>query len=201
MRAGRGTVSTRHYVLLDRDGTIIEDKHYLHDPDGVELVPGAVEGLKRMKELGYGLVVLTNQSGVGRGYFPEDDVHAVNARMMELLAEHDIHIDAVYHCPHTPDDGCRCRKPEAGMMMQAAGELGFDPFDSFMIGDKKADVQLGRNTGATSILVRTGKGATQEPACEGIFDYAVDDLRGAAEVIEAVKIKKDGRAPGARRTQ
>lgn len=194
-------MSGRRFVLLDRDGTVIEDKHYLHDPEGVELLPGALKGLRRMQDLGFGLALLTNQSGVGRGYFTEDDVHAVNNRLLAMLLEQGVRIDAVYHCPHAPEENCRCRKPEPGMMLQAAGELGFDPFDCFMIGDKLADVQLGRNTGAVPILVRTGKGAQEEDACRGIADFVVDDLAQAADIIERVSRQQVGRLDSPKRPQ
>lgn len=177
----------RSFVLLDRDGTVIVDKHYLSDPDKVELLPGAVDGLRRMQELGFGLALLTNQSGVGRGYFSEEDVQRVNARLLAMLEANGVHVEAVYYCPHGPDEQCHCRKPQTGMMVQAATELVFDPFDCFMIGDKLADVQLGHDTGAVAILVRTGKGASEEPLCHGIADYVVDDLCQAAGVIEQIK--------------
>ncbi len=174
---------SKKYILLDRDGTIIHDRHYLHDPDGVELLPGAVEGLKRMVEMGFGLAVLTNQSGVGRGYYDEASVHACNARMAELLLPHGIVLDGVFHCPHTPEDKCRCRKPEPGLMEQAVESLGFKPGEAFMVGDKEADMGVGRNTGATTILVRTGKGAAHEERCRESADYVTDDLCGAAAII------------------
>lgn len=176
----------KQYILLDRDGTIIYDKHYLHDPDGVELLPGAVEGLKRMVDMGYGLAVLTNQSGVGRGYFDHASVAACNARMEELLAPHGIVLDGIYYCPHTPEEGCRCRKPEPGLMEQAAEVLGFDPGESFMVGDKVADMGVGKNTGATTILVRTGKGAVHEERCKDSADHVVDDLKGVADIIASL---------------
>ncbi len=194
-------MSKRRFVLLDRDGTVIVDKHYLHDPELVELLPGAVSGLRRMQDMGFGLALLTNQSGVGRGYFSENDVHAVNNRLLAMLAEQGVTIDAVYHCPHAPEEQCRCRKPEPGMMMQAAGELGFDPFDCFMVGDKLVDVQLGRNTGAVSILVRTGKGAEEESRCKGVADFVVDDLAQAAEIIASLKDKQAGRLDSPKRPQ
>ena len=171
------------YVLLDRDGTIMYDKHYLHDPDGVELLPGAVEGLRRLADLGFKFAVLTNQSGVGRGYFDEAAVHACNERLSELLAPHGVRIEAYFYCPHTPDDECGCRKPETGLMAQAAQALGFDPKRSWMIGDKTADMGVGRNSGARTILVRTGKGAEHEARCREWTDHVADDLRGAADVI------------------
>ena len=176
----------RRFVLLDRDGTIIVDKHYLHDPDGVELLPMAAEGLRRLQGLGLGLAVLTNQSGIGRGYYDEASVHACNARMVELLAAEGVTLDGVYFCPHEPGAGCDCRKPMPGLMRRAAEELGFDPARAFMVGDKDADMGVGKATGATTILVRTGKGAAQEPACTDLTDFVADDLFGAALCIESL---------------
>lgn len=176
----------KKYILLDRDGTVIFDKHYLSDPDGVELLPGAVEGLKAMVDMGFGLVILTNQSGVGRGYYDDASVHACNERMAELLQPHGVSFDGVFYCPHTPDEACACRKPQPGLMEQAASFLGFDPAASYMIGDKEADMGVGRNTGATTILVRTGKGADHEERCRDLADHVVDDLRGAAAVIRSL---------------
>lgn len=175
---------SKRFVLLDRDGTIIIDKHYLSDPDGVELLPGAINGLKRMQSLGLGLAVLTNQSGVERGYYTDADVHACNRRMMEMLRAEGIEVAAVYYCPHAPETRCDCRKPAQGLMEQAAQHLGFDPKNAFMIGDKSADMGVGRNAGATTILVRTGKGAAEEEKCGDLTDRVVDDLVGAAAIIE-----------------
>jgi len=176
----------QQYILLDRDGTIIFDKHYLSDPDGVELLPNAGEGLKKMKDLGYGLAVLTNQSGVGRGYYDEVSVHACNQRMIELLAPFGVTIEGVYHCPHEPEAECDCRKPAPGLMEQAAEAHGFDPREAYMIGDKYADMGVGKATGATTILVRTGKGAEQEEKCRDSADHVVDDLLAAAAIIKSI---------------
>ncbi len=174
------------YILLDRDGTIIFDKHYLSDPDGVELLPGAAEGLQRMVELGFKIGVLTNQSGVGRGYYSHDSVHACNKRMAELLKPYGVEIEGVYYCPHAPEDECDCRKPKAGLMEQAIEAHGFDPSEAFMIGDKEADMGVGQNTGATTILVRTGKGKEHEERCQGMADFVADDLGEAAEFIASL---------------
>lgn len=171
------------YVLLDRDGTIIFDRHYLHDPAGVELLPGAAKGLRRMRELGWGLAVLTNQSGVGRGYYDEASVHACNARMAELLMAQGVRLDGIFFCPHEPEAACGCRKPASGLMEQAARSLGFDPRASVMIGDKDVDMLLGRAVGATTILVRTGKGADHEARCRESADFVVDDLLQAADIL------------------
>ncbi len=176
----------KRFVLLDRDGTIIVDKHYLHDPDGVELLPGALAGLKKIQAMGFGLAVLTNQSGVGRGYYSDADVHACNRRMVEMLGAEGVSVAAVYYCPHAPEEECGCRKPETGLMDQAAEHLGFDPAEAFMIGDKLADMGVGRKSGATTILVRTGKGAAEEAKCIGLADHVVDDLKEAAGIIESL---------------
>ncbi len=171
------------FVLLDRDGTIIVDKHYLHEPEKVELLPGAGEGLKVMCEMGYRLAVLTNQSGVGRGYYDEASIHACNDRMIELLKPYGVKIDGIFFCPHAPEDDCVCRKPASGLMDEAARSLKFDPRQAVMIGDKSADMGVGRKTGAVTILVRTGKGAAHEELCQDSADYIVDDLVQAAKVI------------------
>lgn len=181
----------KKYIVLDRDGTVIFDRHYLSDPDGVELLPGAAEGLRRMVDMGFDLVLLSNQSGVGRGYFDDASVHACNDRMAELLKPHGVTFKAMYYCPHTPEENCDCRKPGIGLMEQAARELGFDPADVFMIGDKTADMGVGRNSGATTILVRTGKGAAHEALCPEDTDYVEDDLRGVARRIAAL-LAEDG---------
>ena len=177
---------SRRFVLLDRDGTIIVERHYLSKPEQVELLPGAVEGLKQMTELGYGLAVVTNQSGVGRGYFDLAALHAIHERLHELLAVEGVKLDGLYYCPHLPEDICDCRKPAVGMLLRAAAELSFRPEESVVVGDKACDVDLGRAVGATTVLVRTGYGARQE--AEGTAaDYVVDDLRGAAGILSRLK--------------
>ncbi|WP_027180153.1 D-glycero-beta-D-manno-heptose 1,7-bisphosphate 7-phosphatase [Maridesulfovibrio bastinii] len=171
----------KKYVLLDRDGTIIIDKHYLCDPAGVELLPGVVDGLKKFQKSGYGLIILTNQSGIGRGYYQEKDMHAVNNRMTELLAEHGISIAKIYFCPHAPEQNCNCRKPETGMVEAAIRDFGFNIKDSLIIGDKICDIECGIKSGAASILVRTGKGAKEESKCTGKADYIADTISEAAD--------------------
>ncbi len=171
------------YILLDRDGTIIKDKHYLSEPEGVELLPNAAEGLKLMQSAGYGLIVVTNQSGIGRGYYAESDMVSVNTRMQDLLAESGVEFVSIYHCPHAPGQECNCRKPKTGMFEQAIAEFGVNPADSYVIGDKICDVELGLAKGAGAILVRTGKGLEEEPTCVGKATYIADDLVDAAKFI------------------
>ena len=174
----------RRLVLLDRDGTIIVERHYLSNPFQVELIPGVAEGLRQLSQKGLGLVVLTNQSGVRRGFFDETRLILIHQRLCELLAAEQVWLDGIYYCPHVPEDGCSCRKPQPGLIEQAKKQLNFDPQAAFVIGDKPCDVELGQRVGATTILVRTGYGA--EVAAEALVtpDYIVDDMREAAQVIE-----------------
>ncbi len=178
---------SRPFILLDRDGTLNVEKHYLSDPARLELYPGVGAALKRLRERGYGLVVLTNQSGIGRGYFSLEAVGKVHERLRELLAAEGASVDGIYICPHGPDQACDCRKPLPGMANQAMAEFGFDPKTSLMIGDKAADIGLGQAIGAKTILVRTGWGADSEKAGDCAPDAVVDDLTAAVAWIEANK--------------
>jgi len=173
----------RRYVLLDRDGTLIVERHYLGDPGQVELLPGTIEGLRRLSRLGLGLAVVTNQSGIGRGYFDADQVAAVHRRLCILLAAGNVFLDGIFVCPHTPEDDCACRKPGTGLIEQASAQLGCRPCEAFVVGDKPCDVELGRRVGATTILVRTGYGAETEGSHPRAADYVADDVRGAAGII------------------
>lgn len=173
----------RTYVLLDRDGTIIYDRHYLADPAGVELLPGATDGLRKLQQLGCGLVVVTNQSGIGRGKFDEPMLARIHERMHELLAAEQIRLDGVYYCPHIDEAACLCRKPKTGMAEAAARDFDFDLRTSYVIGDRWGDVELGRAVGATSILVRTGVGRETEQEARSIPHATFDDLAAAAEWI------------------
>jgi len=170
--------------MLDRDGTLIVERHYLSSPDQVELLPYAAEGLQRLRQLGLGLVVVTNQSGVARGYFTLERVREIHERMKELLTPHGVMLDGIYVCPHLPSDNCACRKPRTGLVNTAAGELGFDPSAGFVIGDKPCDIELGQALKAPTFLVRTGYGAKHEKARSTQADYVVDNIVEAAKVIE-----------------
>lgn len=174
----------KRFVLIDRDGTLNVEKNYLSDPDQLELYPGAGAALKRLQDAGFGIAVVTNQSGIARGYFDLDRLGQVHDRLRALLAAEGVTLDGIYLCPHGPDDDCRCRKPLPGMIEQAVAEHGFDPARAVMIGDKDADVELGKGVGAATILVRTGYGAkTETKGCRA--DHVVDDLPAAVEVILA----------------
>lgn len=173
-------------VFLDRDGTVIAEKHYLHDPAEVELLPGAAEGLRRLAALGLPLVLVSNQSGVGRGYFSRSDVDRVHGRLLELLEAQGARLDALYVCPHAPDQQCSCRKPLPGLIDRAAAELGLDPAESFVIGDKPCDVDLGLVVNATTFLVTTGYGAAHASAGDCRPHHVVSGLAEAADSIQTI---------------
>ena len=133
--------------------------------------------------MGFGLVMITNQSGVARGFFTEAMLQQIHARLEQLLAETGVRLDGIYICPHRPEEGCGCRKPKLGLMQQAATDLGFTPEHSIVIGDKLSDIEMGRNAGAVTFLVRTGYGAGAETAQGSLADFVVDDLPAATQVI------------------
>lgn len=173
-------------VVLDRDGTIIEERNYLSNPEDVRLLGGCVVGLRRLRDLGLRLIVLTNQSGIGRGYFPQEAVDAVNNRMVALLRENGVEIDDMYVCPHTPEDLCACRKPGTSNFLKAARVWDFDPRQAYVIGDKLCDLEMGKRLGAMTFLVRTGYGTMtiNTPEAASAATYVVDDLAAAASTIE-----------------
>jgi D-glycero-D-manno-heptose 1,7-bisphosphate phosphatase len=183
-RQGLETGVNRRFVLLDRDGTINEEIGYVLDPDELRLIPGAAAALGDLRALGLGLVVVTNQSPIGRGMLDGEGLEAIHERLRELLAEHGVTLDRIEHCPHRPDEGCRCRKPGTLMVERAAAALGFDPAESWIVGDHAADMRLGRAVGARTILVRTGHGEEELASGAGAFaDHVVDDLPAAVARI------------------
>lgn len=178
----------RRAIFLDRDGTINVDRHYLSDPARLEFYPGIGPALRRLAEAGFRLIVVTNQSGIGRGYYTEADMHAVNARMIELLAPHGVRFDRIYFSPEAPEQPSRNRKPSPQSLFDACEEFGLDLTQSYMVGDKLIDVETGRNAGcAASLLVRTGYGAETENRETAKLTGAVvvDDLTAAADWILA----------------
>lgn len=175
-------------ILLDRDGTLIEERHYLSDPSRIAIFPGAIEALSQLSRAGYALVIVTNQSGIGRGLFTEDQLEIVHRHLEELLAAGGVRLDGIYHCPHAPDQACDCRKPLPGLVRSACADLDLDPARSWVIGDKPADVALAMNTGARPILVLTGYGESSKHAPEVAASSAhiADDLPSAARFILSV---------------
>jgi histidinol-phosphate phosphatase family protein len=148
-------------LFLDRDGTIIEDVEYPRDPDLVRLLPGAADALGRLAREGWKLIVIGNQSGVGRGMIAPDEMRGVQKRFEELMQANGAPIDAAYFCLHAPEDNCPCRKPSPALVQQAAREHSIDLAESFMIGDREADIQCGRNAGCAVVWLRNAKFAVQ----------------------------------------
>jgi D-glycero-D-manno-heptose 1,7-bisphosphate phosphatase len=169
-------------VILDRDGTMVVDRGYLDDPAGLEFLPGAADGLRSLYSQGYRLVVITNQSGVGRGLFSIERVHAMNARLERMVEEAGAKLERIYFCPHAPDAGCDCRKPALRLIKQAAAELGFDPPAAIVIGDKESDVEFGRRAGAVTMLL--GKRETRLSS-SATPDYVVENLKEAADIMSS----------------
>jgi D-glycero-D-manno-heptose 1,7-bisphosphate phosphatase len=151
-------IALRPAIFLDRDGTIAEEVGYLNHASRFRMFPFAAAAVRRLNEAGLPVVVVTNQSGVRRGYFPESLVHTVNELMTQQLAAAGARIDAIYYCPHMSADTCNCRKPKTGMLVQAAREHSLDLHRSFVVGDRYRDVELAHNAQSRSILVRTGYG-------------------------------------------
>lgn len=170
-------------VFLDRDGTINVDTGYLSNPDELTLIEGSSEAVKKLNGYGLKVIVVSNQSGAGRGYFTASDIASVNARLAELLEKDGARIDGAYYCPHRPDEDCPCRKPRPGMVLKAAVEHGVDPGVSYVVGDKASDVELARNTGAKSVLVMTGMGKGEAAKLSVPPDHIAADLMAAVEWI------------------
>jgi D-glycero-D-manno-heptose 1,7-bisphosphate phosphatase len=173
-------------VFLDRDGTIIEEKHYLHRPEQVVVFPGAAAALKRLQAAGFKLFIVSNQSGVGRGYFTLADVAKVNAHLCGELDREAVRFEEIYIAPEAPDTPSRGRKPSPQFLFDARDAFGVDLGRSYMIGDKLIDLECGWNAGVRkSLLVRTGYGARQEREAGAQVARAVvvDDLAAAAAWI------------------
>src|SRR5262249_2449744 len=173
-------------VFLDRDGTINVERHYLSSPDQVALIPRVAEGLRTIRNLGLKAVVVTNQSGVGRGYFAAERLNQIHQRLADMLAREGAMLDAIYVCPHRPEDLCECRKPSSFLALKAARQCGGDLTRSFVVGDNACDIEMGERLGATTILVRTGHGARIERNQAVRANYIVEDLAEAARVIAGI---------------
>ena len=176
-------------VLLDRDGVINADQDgYVTSWSEFRLLPGALDGLRQLTAAGYRLAVVTNQAAVGRGLASADEVDQLNARMVSMLAEGDVRIDTVLYCPHAPEEGCACRKPQPGLLIEAARRLGVAPADTCVIGDWVDDIAAARAAGcAVPILVMTGRGrralALARAAGLGPFLVARDLLVAAQAIV------------------
>jgi D-glycero-D-manno-heptose 1,7-bisphosphate phosphatase len=167
-------------VILDRDGTMVIDRGYLADPDRLEFTPGAPEALRWLSQSGYRLVVITNQSGIGRGLFSRDDVEAMNARLHDMVERVGSKLTKIYYCPHAPEAYCACRKPNLALMEQAATELGFSPREAVVVGDKDSDIEFGFRVGARAILIAS---ETPDASRRIVSSLTVPNLMEAARSI------------------
>jgi len=178
-------------VFLDRDGTINEEMGYISDPDRVFLLPQAIPAIRRLNEAGLKVVVITNQSGIARGYFLPHTLQDIHQRLQDLLAEGGAHLDSelIYYCPHGPDDPCTCRKPQPGLIKQAAQEHDLDLSKSYLIGDRYRDIEAAANAGVKGILVLTGYGRGEYDHLRGLSPaqpvYVAQDLLEAVAWILA----------------
>ena len=157
-------MTPRPFVFLDRDGTLLADPGYLHRLEDYHLLAGVVEGLRALQGAGFGLAIVTNQSGIGRGYFTVEQFDALQAHLIADLGQHGVRLDGSYFCPHLPDAGCDCRKPATGMLRRAEAELGADLAKSWVIGDAESDIELARRAGCRAVKIGSDRSAGAESA-------------------------------------
>jgi D-glycero-D-manno-heptose 1,7-bisphosphate phosphatase len=174
-------------IFMDRDGTVSEEIGYMYHAGLYRLFPWTADAIRRINNAGFKAVLITNQSGVGRGLFAEATVHEVHEILRTELARAAAHLDAIYYCPHKPETGCECRKPLPGMLLKASADLNIDLTRSFMIGDRYIDIQTGLAAGARQVLVRTGDGAAEiekHARTSSIQpDFVADNLLDAVNAI------------------
>lgn len=180
----------RAAVFLDRDGTINVEAGYIRELENLNLMPGAAAAIKRLNQLGIPAILATNQSGPARGYYPESWVHALHERLVALLAAEGAQLDDVFYCPHHPEgvvpeftQDCRCRKPETGMLEDAAARHDVDLSLSYMVGDKSTDVEVGQRAGCRTVLLRSGYG---EQVLAGDYQWPVQPDHVADTIVEAI---------------
>ena len=179
-------------IFLDRDGTLNIDYGYVHEIDNFKFIDSAIDALRELKKMGYMLVLVTNQSGIARGYFSEEQFLQLTEWMDWSLAEQDVDLDGIYYCPHHPEgkgeykEDCDCRKPKSGMLLQAIKELKIDPTQSIMVGDKVEDLKAGIGAKVKmNVLVRTGKTVTEEG--ERVADYVLDSIVDLPRILKRLK--------------
>jgi len=181
-------MTARPAVFLDRDGTLVDDPGFLKDPNDVRLLPGSGEALARLARAGFAIVIVTNQSGIGRGLLTYDDYQRVQGRVQELLGQDGAHVDATYYCPHSPadDDPCDCRKPGTRMYRDAERDLDLDMAGSWWVGDRLSDLHPAEAFGGRAILVLTGYGQEHRAgAQERAIPEAKDIMEAAGRIAEA----------------
>jgi len=176
-------------VFIDRDGTINVNVEYLDNPDGFQMYIGVAEGIKLLKDNGFKIIVITNQSGIARGYFSEKTLEKIHERMKKELLKKGATLDAIYYCPHHPDDNCDCRKPNTGLFKKAVKDFDIDTSRSFIIGDMTIDVEAGHRMGLKTILVPERKDVVKKEMKESKIkpDFVCDDFyTGARWIIDRI---------------
>jgi D,D-heptose 1,7-bisphosphate phosphatase len=177
-------VETNRAVFLDRDGTIARDVPYCSRPEDFELLEGVGEGIRMLNEAGFRVIVVTNQSGIARGYFTEEMLHKIHQKMKSDSARYGAHIDAIYYCPHHPDEGCDCRKPKPTLILRAAREHNIDLTKSFSIGDKLQDIEAGHAAGCRTVLIIPVDGEATLPEEYSISpDFKAENFKQASEWV------------------
>jgi rfaE bifunctional protein nucleotidyltransferase chain/domain len=177
----------RPAVFLDRDGTINELIEYLHEPTKMKLISGVSKALRGIQDAGYRLVIVTNQPGIGMGYFSKEDFFLVNKELLSQLSQAGVLIDKILYCPHSKADKCSCRKPNTALIDRAKEDLNLDLEKSFVVGDMTGDIQLGKNVGCKTVLVKTGQGG-KDSNFDVKPDYVADDLLAASQIILGKKL-------------
>lgn len=178
-------------VFLDRDGVITQEPpHYAHKLSQLKLISKSADAIRLLNERGFLVIIASNQAGIARGYYQEEDMILFNRAMKDRLAKDGAHIDAIYYCPHYPEAeveryrvDCDCRKPQPGMLKRAEKELNINLKQSFLVGDKLSDIEAGKRAGCTTIMVRTGQGADELESNQIECGYVADDLYDAVEHI------------------
>jgi len=172
-------------VFLDRDGTINEEVNYLSDPKDLKLLPGVAEAIRMFNEANYKVIIITNQSAIARGFLTVEKLNNIHEKLLKLLEEKGARIDAIYYCPHHPDEECECRKPKAGLILRASKEHNINIRMSYMIGDRLIDIEAGRNAGCKTVLVKTGYGGQElnKIHFNSKPDFIADNLYTAAKMI------------------
>ncbi|MFC1925987.1 D-glycero-beta-D-manno-heptose 1,7-bisphosphate 7-phosphatase [Chloroflexota bacterium] len=174
---------SRKAVFLDRDGTIARDAPYCHREEDFEILPTVPQGIKLLKEHAFRVIVITNQSGIARGYFTEEILSRIHQKMKDELNRYDTQVDAIYFCPHHPDEGCECRKPKPGLLLQAAEEMDIALQSSYMVGDNEKDIEAGRAAGCKTVFVTTGPNQEISKRQNNTPDYIAENLYEATKWI------------------
>lgn len=182
-------------VFLDRDGTINVEKEYLFRVEDWEWIPGSIEAIKGFNDMGFKVIVVSNQAGVARGYYTERQIDVLHELINRKLGEHGAMIDAFFYCPHHPEFGaerdCECRKPKSGLILDAIRKYNINDKESYMVGDKASDIMAGRRANLTCILVMTGYGAQHAQTVGGDAIFA-DDLLSALRIIKEIESSRAG---------